>query len=301
VPDTILVATDLSSDADEAIRLADERARAAGADLVVLHVLPSLLRSAPLFPQANKELVDLLPQLLRRAAETVGRRVTELTGREPGAFRVIVDEGAPQAEIVRRAEGVGARLIVVGGRGETALHRVSLGKVADFVVRYAHCPVLVVRPGRRTGKILAATDFSDPSLPAVAEAAEEARRTSSRLTVLHSLELDWPMAAVAGWGAELPIPLYPREAVEEMRAAADARLVRALEQHHIDGDRRVDEGVPEYAIISAAEELDADLIVVGTIGRTGLKRLVLGSTAEAVVRMAHCSVLVVRLTPSSSA
>jgi len=91
----VVVATDFSEAADEAVRQADERARAAGATLTVFHVIPNPLRTDPLFPQFRQEMADDSPTLQRDVIEQVNVRVTALTGRQPGEFEVLVEDGPP--------------------------------------------------------------------------------------------------------------------------------------------------------------------------------------------------------------
>jgi nucleotide-binding universal stress UspA family protein len=291
----VVVATDFSEAADEAVRQADQRARSAGATLTVFHVILNPLRTDPLFPQFGQEIADATPTLQRDAVERVNGRVTALTGRRAGEFEVVVEDGAPHAVIVRGAEERKADLLVVGAHGATGLSRTLLGSVAERVVRHAHCPVLVARHSPKSRTVLVATDFSDPSLPAVAAAGEEARRSGAKLTIFHSIDLGLSLAA------EMPEPLttapfgFSSGAREELRDAVDRKLASALARYGIDGDRVVAFGPAAQAILRYADQLQAGLIVVGTVGRTGLPRLLLGSVAEKVVRTAACSVLVVRL------
>jgi nucleotide-binding universal stress UspA family protein len=291
----VVVATDFSEAADEAVRQADERARAAGATLTVFHVIPNPLRTDPLFPQFRQEMADDSPTLQRDVIEQVNVRVTALTGRQPGEFEVLVEDGPPHAVIVRRAEERGADLVVVGAHGATGLSRILLGSVAERVVRHAHCPVLVARRSPKSRRVLVATDFSDPSLPAVAAAGEEARRAGAQLTIFHSIDLG--LSLTEG----MPEPLtsapfgFSTGVREELRDAVDGKLASALSRYGIDGDRFVAFGPAAPAILRHAEQIQAQLIVVGTVGRTGLPRLLLGSVTEIVVRAAGCSVLVVRL------
>src|SRR5579863_9435278 len=163
----VLVATDLSEGADEAIRQGHARAVAAKGELVVCHVVPRAVHHNPLFPQENSAETAGAVGLERRIADATEERVVALTGSEPGSFRVIIDSGSPDAAIVRTADEVGATLVVVSSRGATGLDRLLLGSVAERVVRYAHCAVLVARPHAPTGHILVATDFSESAAAAV--------------------------------------------------------------------------------------------------------------------------------------
>ena len=170
---------------------------------------------------------------------------------------------------------------------------VGRGDVAERVVRHAHCPVLVARPSP-PGIVLAATDFSDSALPAVQAGAAEASRRSVGFAVLHSLDFG-PMIATTLGGAYAVIPPLPPEEEARVRTETLESLRRALDLVHAKGETIVADGDPGLAIIEAAHTLPAQLVVVGTVGRTGLRRLALGSVAEAVVRSAPCSTLVMRL------
>jgi nucleotide-binding universal stress UspA family protein len=300
----VLVATDLSEGADEAIRQGHAHARAAQGELIACTVVPNSLRNNPLFPQrAEPEALELL-DAERRAAQMVAERVADLTGRTfqaegtpggPNTFRVIVENGSPEAGIVHRADGEKATLIAVGSTGATGLDRLLLGSTAERVVRYAPCPVLVARAHAATGRILAATDFSDPALPAVSAAADEARARNARITLLYSIDV-MPSPSI-GWGAPFGASwvVPPPELIHEARAGAESALKDILKRLQIEGDVLATEGDAASAILRAARELPAELVVLATRGRTGLARMVLGSVAEKVIEVAPCSVLAVRL------
>ena len=297
-PPKVLVATDLSHDAEEALRQGDEYVRALGGDLAVCHVIPSETWSHPLFPQMNVVETSRGSISRERAVELLSEKVRTVTGRETDSYRIFVEDGAPHAAIVRVAETWGADRIVVGSVGATGLARMLLGSVALGVARHAHCPVLVARSRPGASDIVVGTDFSDPALPAISAAADEGRRTGGRVTVVHCLEfppapVDPILPAISYAGTDLPRMRADAEAL------ADARLAEVLSNCGVKGERRVLAGPPAAALARVAEELDARLVVVGTAGRSGLRRMLLGSVAEAVVKMAPCSVLVVRLHPET--
>lgn len=295
----ILCATDLSEAADEAIRQADAWARHEGGELSVVHVVADALGGHPILPLLRSQPYTDLPELTRRAAETVARRVTEATGRPAAEFKVHVETGSPHARVLDLAETSQADLIVVGHQGSSGLKRLLLGRVAETIVRHAHCPVLVARPGQGGGGILAATDFSDPALPAVAAAARLAQQRKQPLTLLHSLDLPpaLPVPEAAGLGVP-PLAPLSEDDKQKLRSSIDARLHEALDRFGVQGDTKLEEGAADTAIVRAAEELRTELLVVGTVGRTGVRRMLLGSVAESVIRHAGCSVLVVRLHPA---
>ena len=289
----VLVATDLSPSADLALREGHRRASALGVELAVCHVAPSLSRSNVLFPQQQTVDLEAREEVLRGALQAVVERTREVTGRGPDAFRAIVDDGVPYASVVRHAEDVGAQLVVIGDRGATGLSRMLLGGVAQRVMRYAHAPVLVVRAAGAPGAVLVASDLSDPSLPAIAAAARE---RADNTVALYCLELAQAVAA-AEYGIAWRQVESP-ELVRTERALVAERLARACDQVGLAGERRVEVGAAGPTILQVAEEVGAHLIVLGTRGRTGLRRILLGSVAEFVATHASCSVLVVRLADS---
>jgi universal stress protein E len=289
----ILVAVDLSDESVAALKTARALADARGAALAVVHVLASIGDVQPFFPQSYGINATNLLELERLAGEALERRVAEVEGCSD--VERFVELGAPYAEIVRRAEAWSADLVVVGSRGRTGISRAMLGSVAEHVVRAAHCAVLVARPARGSGVVMAATDLSDPSLPAVDRAAEEARLRGARLVVMHAMERSlaaYGAGAAALLGNVAPSPTA--EDHEQMRSSLVTLLGDAMRRFGAEGEALVLDGGAVASVVRAVEEQKADLLVVGSHGRTGLARLLLGSVAEKLVRLADCSVLVVR-------
>lgn len=133
--------------------------------------------------------------------------------------------------------------------------------------------------------ILHPTDFSERSQDAFELACVLTRDHGSRLVLLHVTD----PPTIAAYGQSV-VPLDS----EKLRQEAEARL-DGLEVPHADvrAERRLVEGVPAAEVLRIAQEIEADVIVMGTHGRTGLKRLLMGSVAEQVVREANCPVLTV--------
>jgi nucleotide-binding universal stress UspA family protein len=133
--------------------------------------------------------------------------------------------------------------------------------------------------------ILHPTDFSDRSQYAFWLACALTRDYGARLIVLHVADV--PIVAYG----EGVIPINP----EEVRAAAKEQLDRLqVPQANVRAERRVEQGDAVSEILRVAQETHADLIVMGTHGRTGLGRLLMGSVAEQVIRKAACPVLSVK-------
>jgi nucleotide-binding universal stress UspA family protein len=292
--EVVLVATDLSDSADDAIRAGHELTRDPGSKLVVCHIVHEILRASPLFPQAVQADMEAVIHAESRAAAAVEDRVKALTGRSSADFEIRIESGGADSAVLRVAEDVKATLVVTASRGLSGIARLLLGSVAERIVRYAHCSVLIARPHKKTSKILVATDLSDLSLPAVSLAAEAASRVSGELVILYSLDVfsSPAMGLTVPFGGVPMVP--PPELVAQLHAGAQTALGAIIERLGIKAETRVVEGDAASNIIRTAEQIEADLVVVATHGRTGLARVALGSVAEKVVRGARCSVLVAR-------
>ncbi len=144
--------------------------------------------------------------------------------------------------------------------------------------------------------ILCPVDFSPPSLAALAAADEFARFFFARLTVLHVLAPTPPAVPLEGTVVGSVAANDPD--VERRRhAAAEIELAETARDHvaeEVDLHLDIRHGDPAEEILAAVRDLGADLVVLATHGRTGLKRLLFGSVAEAVVRRAPCPVVTIR-------
>lgn len=285
----VLAATSLADADDEVLRQAQTLAHGLGASLIVCHILPEAFRVRVLFPQDAGLDASVMGPLEQQARAVVADRAALVLGPQRGGATIELESGTPQAGILEVADRVHAGLLVVGA-----------GPTSTRVARSAHCPVLVVRPSPADGDVLAATDFSDPALPAVEVAGAEARRRGVGLRLLHSLEIDDASAlAAASLGGMVPMPPLSEAMSKEFEADARKRLEAAFATSGVTGQAVVLRSRPATAIVTTATSPPASLVVVGTRGRSGLARLMLGSVAEEVVNRAPCSVLVVPIRPEA--
>ena len=147
----------------------------------------------------------------------------------------------------------------------------------------------VVRPDPlRFGRILVPTDFSDPSKQALKYAARFVEQFGSKVTLIHVME-----PTMSPDFTHFPLALDDEKVTEEAK-----RRLRHLGKIYIN-ERYLDpvvvvSGSPFHEISETAQEMKADLIIIATHGYTGIKRALLGSTAERVVRHAQCTVMTVR-------
>lgn len=293
----ILVALDFGTASLEALRQARTLAHETGAVLAACHVLPSMADLSAFFPErALSNAEDTAPEdaevqkgLAERARSELGLELNQ----------IFIERGSAYAEIVRRAEAWQADFIVMGSHGRTGLSRAVLGSVAERVVQHAPCSVLIARPITQPGTVLVATDLSDPSLPAIAAGMAEAKRRNARLKVVSVFEWAAPLA-IPFTGVMGTLPALPDgEAQAQARETLRQMLQDAVTRAGAVAEARVLDGSPASEIVAHAEEISAELVVVGTRGRTGLARLALGSVAERVIRSASCSVLAVRVSSNA--
>ena len=150
-------------------------------------------------------------------------------------------------------------------------------------------------------QILVPVDFSEPSKAALDYAATLAKKFGAKLDVLHV----WESPSFAPHGSDVArVGGATEPSLDELiRKGADAALGAFVEEAQKRGivvrSSRAQCGVPWHAIVNAARDGSYDLVVLGTHGRTGLPRVLLGSVAENVVRHAHCPVLSVRTETTS--
>lgn len=208
----------------------------------------------------------------------------------------ILRRGRAASVIIEEAREMPADMIVVGHRGHGTWESILLGSVSSEVVDHAPCPVLVARD-ERIGPIVLADDGSPSARVAEAVLAEWPLFAGLPITVLTVAEDSYPYVSgiSPAFGAG-PIAGYPesidaflRSYREESTAAVERLRSAGFEVH-----AQMRRGDPAHEIIAAAGERGAGLIVVGTRGQTGLRRLLLGSVARKVLLHAPCSVLVVR-------
>ncbi len=138
--------------------------------------------------------------------------------------------------------------------------------------------------------VLAPTDFSEPSEAALLHAERLARAFGARLTILHVIEPDFEMGALS-YGIQPDLARYVEKAEKVAMERLEAWASRVSD---CDVEILLKRGTAFVEIVRTAREEQCDVIVIGTHGRSGLKHVIFGSTAERVVRRAECAVLTVR-------
>jgi nucleotide-binding universal stress UspA family protein len=295
----ILIPVDFSKPSVAAINYATKVATRLGAEVNLIHVFE------PQYPLVGMNGMPLYlpdPEARIRARahlETTAKR-HEIPLR---AEHIYVKEGRPFEEICRLARKTDVDLIIIPTRGNTGLKHLALGSTAERVVRHSPCPVLVLKSGSTFGgngklsaasvsfrKIVVPIDFSDCSIKGLAYAKDVAREFGSTLVLLHSVHLQY-----CGRNDEYARHDFPFVLQQIERAAQGQMrdLVKNTDWDCVKVESTIEIGHAGQQICDRAKDRRADLIVTATHGRTGLKHALIGSTAEFIVRHAHCPVLVV--------
>ncbi|TAK39326.1 MAG: permease [Betaproteobacteria bacterium] len=267
----ILVASDASEYSAGAVREGLRLAQRCGARLRAVTFVAGDLEDEGLGEQALRRELDMarvhLDQLSAQAAAAGVPCETE-----------VVQGVSVHERIVEESEQMQADLIVVGRRGRRRLTRMMVGDVTLRLIGSAHCSVLVVPRAAevRGRRFVLASDGSRFGDAAAVVAGSLARRCEAPITVV---------------SVAVPSPAETRR--QEARGVVD-RIVRALAADGIAAQGTVLEGPAGDAIVSAAADSGADLIVMGSHGRTGIERLLLGSNTERVLNRTPCAVLVVK-------
>ena len=281
---------------DLAVSLAEEF----GATLRVVHVLPPRASLAPAAPTVSaRELWESLLEHRRATLDELLDPIRALGVDAESALR----EGIPHIELIRDAAESKADLLVVvdeltnreGGR--------SFGATTMKLLRDCPCPVLAKRSIGRSGyrRIMAAVDVGPEGSPenipnrAIMDMATElARRNGAELVVLHAWSL-WCEQTLK-WRAGIA-----EVEMEELRAEVQRTQGRYLDE--LLGHYPMDEiahrivltrGLPRHVVPLAIADHDVDLLVMGTVSRTGIPGFVIGNTAERILNSLDCSVVTIK-------
>jgi nucleotide-binding universal stress UspA family protein len=294
----ILVPIDFSDLSIQAIETAKTLARRSGATIHLVHVhqfqYPTGLIGPALAPgdvpfTFQEHRTNELIKELRTVAKNAG-----LSSRDQAHIRSAI---APFDAICRLARELPADLIVLPTHGHTGLKHVFLGSTAERVVQHSPCPVFVVRNAQHASinTILVPVDFSKASLAVLKAAIALAEEIAARLIVFHASYLGYIYSA-DGYA------LYDLEAMEKaLRQSTEQQMrdfVRMVNFGSVKFETVIRSGPPVEEISAFAKDRAVDLILTATHGWTGLRHVLLGSTAERIVRHAPCSIMVLPSHPA---
>jgi nucleotide-binding universal stress UspA family protein len=284
----ILVGHDLKAGGEVALKSAAAIAQCCAAALRVVHVAeplePYQRLAHPLTPPYT---VD---EIVRRTGEQLK---TLLTGGEFAGLEADYEVrlGKPFFELILAQRAWLADLIVVGG--PSVPEEPFSASTSDRLVRKGDAPVLVAKiPLRADAKtLLVATDFSAPAREAAEAALRLAEKFDARIVFLHVLDRpSYTVRYVQEWSVSVPAP---PPAPEELEPEWEAFL-SGLPLDRIDCEKIAVSGDAAQVIVAQANEQKADMLIMGTHGRSGLPYMLLGSVAEKVLRSARLPLLAVK-------
>jgi nucleotide-binding universal stress UspA family protein len=252
-------------------------------DVLVLAVAPPY--SGDLRVMGTSDLSELLKEPCERALD----KALQMAEDEGADVRPVCIMGEAYETIVDVAEDEGRDLIVMGVKGAGFPHGLLMGSTTARVIGFSGQDVLVIpeKASVRWERILLATDGSEYSRRATERAVVLAQDSGGTLKIVSVLEISSHIYAVAPEIAEQKIKL-PKQYAQEAKDLAASRGIIA--EDFVREAESADE-----VIIDLARKANIDLIVMGSHGRTGLKRLLMGSVTERVIGNAPCPVLVVKI------
>lgn len=288
----ILIASDLSENSNRAASRAMQLGLAKDSPLIALNVIQEeplwwVIKSGDLDPDELRrnllrEAIACLEDQARQAAKTLEVTPPEIVARSR--------MGRPAEVVAEMADNRDCSLIVLGAHGRHAVRDWFIGTTAEKIVRESNVPVLVARiePSHSYHRVVVAVDFSDSSAAALRAAARWA--PTAQFTLVHAYET-W-------FESYIDAATYERIRQEQEDALHD-RLREFAQANGITRDHEPDyqviAGHPGTAVVRAAIEAHADLTACGTLGATGLRRLLLGSVAQHILRESRSDVLTVPL------
>ncbi len=291
---SIVVGVDFSSFSECALKQAARLAGWNQADMHVLHIVDtSTVNHLKEYWSCRRPLLgsQAAVEKIRAAASKQLEGLVEVQKE----VRTHVDAmtGTPFLELLRRVRDTSADLLVLGSNGSSDPSK-GAGVLATKCVRKAATKVLLVRGYHddRFKNIVACVDFSESSHRVIEQAIRVAQQDGASLRLLHVFSAPWR-------GANY----IPRPTPEDQQQYSDSlseRLQEALQPFETEiRALQVETNVVENAresdgIVQFVESAEADLVVVGTRGRTGVRAVLLGTVAERIVRESPCSVLAVK-------
>jgi nucleotide-binding universal stress UspA family protein len=286
----ILIAVDGSDQSYHAVRALGHLARAER--LLVLNALdvPRLAYPMGGEPKVLEDFSLSIQQAMREDSERLLTRVASLLPMNTGPVSRQIESGTPAEVILAVAEKEKADLILLGSRGLGPVKELLLGSVSHRVVGHASCPTLVVnRPMRSLRRVLVAVQGPEDAAILTKFLAAKPFKEDAELTVVTVLPAAQPLFPAGSTKLD--------ELIEKSVVGARAfveETASALSKLQYNAKGYILMGAPALAILQEASASDPDLILMGSHGRRGVTRFLLGSVSHAVLHRAPCPLLIVR-------
>ena len=294
----ILWASDGSKESDSALRYAAFFAEKFGADVLCLFVSEIHFPITALYPISEEVILDIAEKTEKRFESRFKRVSKRLKERGINSTYKILRDGTVEG-IIKAVKSGECDLVVMGKHGQGFIERSIIGSNTAKVLRKSPVPVLSVKgKGRKSiskiENILVPVDVSDTAESAILSSLEFAELFNASVTLLYVFWLD-------ANAYDIPPSLVKKfiekshQKLDQIATLAKKKFLKAKKGTKINLSIEVIHGVsPALAIRDYAKRNKFDLIIMNTHGRKGIKRIILGSEAEKVIREAPCSVLVVK-------
>lgn len=294
----ILVATDFSPHAEAALKQAVWLARQTGATIALIHVLPDLRKAVlTASSSAQRDLFfgegEKFQQEIREESLARMRFVLAKLHVEDLGIHCEVLLGDPSLAIIHEVQRGGYDAVFVGTRNQSAWERFVMGSTAKRLIRNCPSPVWTVNASSHEvpRKVLVATDFSDASRRAALLGRRIARQADAEFHVVHIIDSE-----------EIPVGIIEKLSAgstlrDEMNSIGQHKMadfIAGLDANPEPAHSHVFWGIASQDIPKLAEQLKIDLVVLGSVGRSGIKGVLLGNTAEKILNSCDCSILAVK-------
>ncbi|RJQ50436.1 MAG: universal stress protein [Nitrospiraceae bacterium] len=278
----ILVAADGSESSKNAFRQACKIVRDEKSWITVVTAIPVYHDQFEVLSTREK-----VTSRLKGEGEKILSAIKEIADEEDIFIRTQVEEGAPFDTIIDIAEEGNYDLIVMGRHGMSRLDKTLVGSVTSRVIGHSQRDILVIPPASSVawGRIMLPTDGSRYSLNAAERAIDLAKSYGGDLFIVSVIDVTEELYTESPGTVEQLIR-KAKNFVEDLKKRAESNSVKA--------EALVREGETYEIITALATERNCDVIVMGSHGRTGIKRLLMGSTAEKVIGYASCPILIAK-------
>jgi universal stress protein E len=278
----ILAATDFSTRSFRALRRAGLLAQARGTELALVHVVD------------DDQPEDLVETEKREAERILAEQISAIDELRGARCRPMVIAGDPFDGILQTAGSIKADLIVMGAHRKQLLRDIFVGTTIERVIRTGPSPVLMVnrevdQPYRTA---LAAVHLSEPSVNAIRTGKALGLPGGARLALVHAF---LPLAKGQMFYAGLSQDTIDGYVADE-RLRASKELTAFLKANGIDDRGRslhIEEGAPSEVISKTVEQLNPNVLIIGTHCRTGIGKALLGSVTEEALRSLDVDILAV--------
>ncbi len=286
----ILVAVDFSDITNPVVRTAKRLIQAHGGEILLLHaVSPVFFIPYPESIDAGIVDVEVLKEIEEARVKEAKEKIKGLEEFLKGLnVRSVIEVGDPREVILEVEEREKPDLLLMGSHKKGIVERILVGSTAEKVIKHSKVPTLVLKGKEPSfeGKVVVAYDFSEASHKALDFALEFLKPFSSEITIIHVDErLELPLIE------QLGERVYERYKEEKERYLS--KLRGELSDKGVEAEIKIIEGVhPAEGILNFVKTVDADLLIMGSKGLSGLKRILLGSTSTEVFRKAEVPVLI---------